>query len=79
MIRTDEYIWSLSCPKCGKKKLYIWSSNGGEGNSEVIIKCKQCNTYITTNLIPNMEDWKVETKYDKGGRKIKGGKIWNQA
>ena len=56
-------------------------SNGGEGNTMVIIKCRQCNTYITSNLIRNITDWFVEKpRVKKENNKLyKNGRLWNQA
>ena len=75
MLRTDEYVSTLECPECQKKKLKIWFSSGGDGNSQLLLKCNSCNTYITTNLIPNTNDWII----NKENKKRKGGRLWNQA
>lgn len=77
MIRTDEFIRLLNCPECNTKKLYIWASNGGEGNTEVILHCSRCGTYITSNLIPNVDDWEIDPKTKKS--KKSSGRLWNQA
>ena len=78
MIRTDEFIRNLDCPVCNHKRLRIWGSNGGEGNSEVYLHCKTCGAFITANLIPNVDDWIVE-KPKEEEKEHKEVKLWNQA
>ena len=73
MITTNEYIHELECPVCKKKKLTIWFSSDGEDNSQLLLKCKHCKVYITTNLIPNVSDWIIHTKKKKQKKKL-----WNQ-
>lgn len=75
MIRTDEYISELDCPVCGNVRLEIWSSNGGEGNTEVLLVCNKCGAFITSNLIPNVDDWIIETKEEETVKK--DVKLWN--
>ena len=70
MITTNEYIQRMECPVCKKKKLKIWFSNGGDGNSQLLLKCNSCNTYITTNLIPNTSDWVIHKKNKKRNVKL---------
>ena len=74
MITTNEYIQGMECPNCQKKKLTVWFSSGGEGNSQLLLNCKHCNTTITTNLIPNKDDWIIHTDIKN---KIMV-KLWNQ-
>lgn len=77
MFRTDEFIKQLDCPVCNRKGLYIWGSNSGEGNSQVYLVCKGCGAFITSNLIPNVDDWIIETKEEETVKK--DVKLWNQA
>ena len=77
MIRTDEFIERLDCPVCNRKGLYIWGSSGGEGNTEVLLVCNRCGTFITSNLIPDTDDWIIETKEEE--KEHKEVKLWNQA
>lgn len=51
--------------------------NGGEGNTEVLLICNRCGTFITSNLIPNTSDWIIETKEEDNVKK--DVKLWNQA
>lgn len=79
MITTSEYVQKMECPICKKKKLRIWASNGGEGNSQLILNCTYCNTSITTNLIPNTNDWIILEKASEKEKRLRSKKIWNQA
>lgn len=78
MIRTDEFIKQLDCPVCNRKGLRIWGSNGGEGNTEVLLLCNKCGAFIISNLIPNINDWIVEKPKEEETIK-KEVKLWNQA